>query len=153
MDIWSPDDPATKDDPKLDTTKIYSEKAERGPLVKNWQKTMKPVMCCYKLITIKFQVFGLQGTIESTIDRIQKDILMKFFKQVYCLMDEWYGMTIEDIRAYEEKTKKELDEKIAKLALDTKEDLKGLGPKDVKDPHGGSVENKQDAQHRGRAEI
>lgn len=78
-------------------------------------------MCCYKLVTIKFAVFGLQGKVESGLDTFQRDFLLRFFKQVYCLMDRWFGMTMADIRAYEEKTKRELDQKIADLALETKE--------------------------------
>lgn len=42
---------------------------------------------------------------------------MKFFNyfsffecsQLFCWMDRWYGLTMEDIRALEEKTKDELD--------------------------------------------
>ncbi len=37
-----------------------------------------------------------------------------FFLQVFCWTDKWYGMTMEDIRALEEKTKAELDEERAK---------------------------------------
>ena len=32
-------------------------------------------------------------------------------------MDKWHGMTMEDIRALEEKTKKELDEERGKVTL------------------------------------
>lgn len=32
-------------------------------------------------------------------------------------MDKWHGMTMEDIRALEEETKKELDEERAKVGL------------------------------------
>ena len=34
--------------------------------------------------------------------------------QVFCWTDKWHGMTMEDIRALEEKTKAELDEERAK---------------------------------------
>lgn len=30
-------------------------------------------------------------------------------RQVFCWMDRWYGLTMDDIRAIEEKTKEELD--------------------------------------------
>lgn len=30
-------------------------------------------------------------------------------RQVFCWMDSWYGLTMDDIRAIEEKTKEELD--------------------------------------------
>lgn len=31
------------------------------------------------------------------------------FRQLFCWTDRWHGMTMEDIRALEEKTKEELD--------------------------------------------
>lgn len=30
-------------------------------------------------------------------------------RQVFCWIDKWHGLTMEDIRAIEEKTKEELD--------------------------------------------
>jgi hypothetical protein len=77
-------------------------------------------MCCYKLITIKFQVFGIQGKVESAIDNIERDIMMRFFKQVFCLMDQWYDLSMEDIRRIEEETKAELAKTIAGMNLETK---------------------------------
>lgn len=34
-----------------------------------------------------------------------------FYRQLFCWTDRWYGLTIEDIRAIEEQTKKDLDAK------------------------------------------
>ena len=34
--------------------------------------------------------------------------------QVFCWLDKWYGMSMADIRALEEETKKKLDEERAK---------------------------------------
>lgn len=34
-----------------------------------------------------------------------------FIRQLFCWTDRWYGLTIEDIRAIEEQTKKDLDAK------------------------------------------
>lgn len=31
------------------------------------------------------------------------------FSQLFCWMDQWYGLTIDEIREIEEKTKEELD--------------------------------------------
>lgn len=31
------------------------------------------------------------------------------YSQLFCWMDQWYGLTMEDIRKLEEKTKDELD--------------------------------------------
>ena len=36
-------------------------------------------------------------------------LFRNFHRQVYCWLDEWYGLTMEDIRQLEEKTKADLD--------------------------------------------
>ncbi|KAL4224161.1 hypothetical protein ACF0H5_017614 [Mactra antiquata] len=94
-------------DPKL----FKSEKTGRGPLNStDWMKTVDPVMCCYKLITVKFKWFGLQGRVESFINKQEHRLFTTFHRQVFCWTDKWHGMTMDDIRAIEDKTKQELDE-------------------------------------------
>lgn len=93
----------------MDTSKIRSEKANRGPLYNGWEKDIQPLMCCYKLVTTKFKVFGFESRAEATIDQIQHDIFKRFYRQMFCLMDHWFDMTIADIREIEDKTKLELD--------------------------------------------
>ncbi|ORX62693.1 phosphatidylinositol transfer protein [Hesseltinella vesiculosa] len=96
------------EDPRL----FHSQKTGRGPLVDpNWQQKVDPVMTCYKLVYIEFKWFGIQSRTESFIANSIHSLFTKFHRQLFCWTDEWYGMTIEDIRNMEEKTKKELDEK------------------------------------------
>jgi hypothetical protein len=99
-----------KNEPGLDTGKVRSEKAGRGPLYKGWENETQPLMCCYKLVTTKFKVFGFETKAESTIDQIQHDIFKRFFRQVFCFMDQWFDLTVDEIREMEEKTKRDLDE-------------------------------------------
>ena len=56
--------------PEWDPTKFHSDKADRGPLSQNWKETTQPLMCCYKLVTCEFKWFGLQGTVESRIQKV-----------------------------------------------------------------------------------
>lgn len=35
--------------------------------------------------------------------------VLSIYSQVFCWLDLWHGLTMEDIRALEEKTKEELD--------------------------------------------
>ena len=74
------------------------------------QDTSQPIMCAYKLVTCEFKWFGLQGTVEGRIQKAYPRLFRNFHRQVFCWMDQWYGLTIEDIRRLEEETKKELDE-------------------------------------------
>ena len=94
-------------------------------------------MTAYKLVTIQFKWWGLQDRVENFIHSTEKRIFTNFHRQVrfiwcnmklviqtfislttqvFCWMDKWHGMTIEDIRALEEQTKLELDEERAKVS-------------------------------------
>ena len=57
---------------EFDTSQYKSESTGRGPLnEKDWAKTHHPIMCCYKLVSVKFQVFGLQSKVENMIDQVK----------------------------------------------------------------------------------
>jgi len=92
-----------------DPTKFKSVKTGRGPLSGNWMQKVNPVMCAYKLVTVEFRWFGLQSRVESYIQKAERRIFTNFHRQVFCWMDRWHGMTMEDIRALEEQTREELD--------------------------------------------
>jgi len=94
-----------------DPTLVRSEKAGRGPLHEGWQKTSDPIMTCYKLVTVEFKMFGLQGRVEQFMVDMERNIFLKFHRQVYCWLDEWFGWTIDDVRRYEDQIKKDLDAK------------------------------------------
>lgn len=93
-----------------DPTKFQSRKTDRGPLVgKDWKNKVQPVMTCYKLVTCEFKWFGLQTRVESFIQKAERRLFTNFHRQVFCWIDRWYGLTMEDIRALEDNTKEELD--------------------------------------------
>ncbi|XP_064103818.1 phosphatidylinositol transfer protein beta isoform-like isoform X3 [Macrobrachium nipponense] len=93
-----------------DPTKFQSQKTGRGPLVgPEWWKKCDPVMTCYKLVTCEFKWFGLQTRVEKFIQDIERRLFTNFHRQVFCWMDRWHGMTMDDIRQLEDKTKEELD--------------------------------------------
>lgn len=117
-------------DAQFDPTKIRSERAGRGPLNKTWieELGMKQrleaangttngeapvaVMCCYKLVKARLNVWGLQTKVENLIHRQERRLFTTFHRQVYCWMDKWYGMTMADIRRLEDKTKEDLERMI-----------------------------------------
>lgn len=42
-------------------------------------------------------------------------MLLDFAIQCICRLDEWFGMSMDDIRKFEDQIKEELDEKLAAL--------------------------------------
>lgn len=104
-------DPMSSSDykPKEDPTKFRSSKTHRGPLTGKWMAQSDPVMTCYKLVSCKFKWFGLQGRIEKFILRSERRIFTNFHRQVFCWVDRWYGLSMDDIRAMEDRVARELE--------------------------------------------
>eukprot|EP01110_Echinostelium_bisporum_P002755 TRINITY_DN16844_c0_g1_i1.p1 TRINITY_DN16844_c0_g1~~TRINITY_DN16844_c0_g1_i1.p1 ORF type:complete len:271 (-),score=67.34 TRINITY_DN16844_c0_g1_i1:76-888(-) len=93
-----------------DPTKFVSEKTGRGKLQSDWRDTHDPIMCSYKHCTVEFRYFGLQTAIESFIHKTGlRDIFVVGHRQAFCNIDEWHGLTIEDIRKIEDATKNDLE--------------------------------------------
>lgn len=67
-------------------------------------------MCAYKLATVEFKWLGLQGKVESLIQKMERRLFTQFHRQLFCWIDKWIELTMDDIRRMEEDTKKELDE-------------------------------------------
>lgn len=108
-------DPISNSDYKEaeDPAKFKSKKTGRGPLVgKDWAKKVEPCMCAYKLVTVEFKWFGLQGKVESFIQKTERRLFTKFHRQLFCWTDEWHGLTMADIRKLEDETKEALNKQI-----------------------------------------
>lgn len=98
------------EDTTTDISKFTSKKTNRGPLVGNWMESCEPVMCAYKLVTVEFKWFGLQGTIEGFTMRQEAKLFSKFHNQMWTWVDNWHGLNLQQIREIEAQTQKELDE-------------------------------------------
>lgn len=79
-------------------------------LAPNWKDTTEHYMCAYKLCSVEFKWFGLSGKVEKFIQNAEKRLFTKFHRQIFCWIDNWYGLTMNDIREIENKTQKELAE-------------------------------------------
>ena len=97
----------------------HSEKRNLGPLKEGWYKdcNMEKIMWCYKTVTITCKYFGLQTIVENLIRKQQLMIFTRSMRQMIGQMDEWDGLTIEDILVMEEETKKRLDQLIQSKEL------------------------------------
>lgn len=101
--------------PEEDPAQFKSVKTGRGPLGPNWKKELVtktdcPRMCAYKLVTVKFKWWGMQTRMESFIQKQEKRIFTNFHRQLFCWIDNWVELTMEDIRRMEAETQKELEE-------------------------------------------
>ncbi|XP_054077166.1 cytoplasmic phosphatidylinositol transfer protein 1 isoform X1 [Rissa tridactyla] len=85
------------EDPKY----FKSQKTGRGQLKEGWRDTHQPIMCSYKLVTVKFEVWGLQTRVEQFVHKVVRDILLIGHRQAFAWVDEWYDMTMDDVREYE----------------------------------------------------
>jgi len=106
---YDPIDPS-KYKEEEDPTLFESKKTGRGKLKPDWRETEKPVMCCYKLCKVELRVWGLQSRGEPFIHKAAlRDVFFMGHRQVFCWLDEWFGLTMEDVRKIEEETQHELE--------------------------------------------
>ncbi|GFO41174.1 phosphatidylinositol transfer protein alpha isoform [Plakobranchus ocellatus] len=100
--------------PEWDPCLVGSPKAGRAPLPKDktgeWMNQVSPVMTCYKVVKVWFKWFGLQNRMESFAMSQYNRLFLNFHRQVVCWVDNFYGMTMEDIRRIESETKEKLDQ-------------------------------------------
>ncbi|MBN3314282.1 PITC1 protein, partial [Atractosteus spatula] len=78
-----------------------SAKTSRGLLKEGWRDTQDPIMCSYKLVTVKFEVWGLQTRVEQFVHKVVRDVLLLGHRQAFAWVDEWIDMTLDDVREYE----------------------------------------------------
>jgi len=106
---YDPIDPA-KYKPEEDPTLYVSETTGRGKLQKDWMKTSKPIMCCYKECAVHLRIWGIQTVGESYIHKVAlRDVFLQGHRQAFCWLDEWFGKNMADMRKMEDETKVELD--------------------------------------------
>ncbi|XP_031752375.1 membrane-associated phosphatidylinositol transfer protein 2 isoform X10 [Xenopus tropicalis] len=113
-----------EEDPKL----YKSIKTKRGPLSDDWIEDHRnnigkyPIMCAYKLCKVEFRYWGMQSKIERFIHDVGlRKVMVRAHRQAWCWQDEWYGLTIEDIRQLEKETQLMLAQKMAQFSLNENE--------------------------------
>uniref|UniRef100_A0A8C3J8M0 Phosphatidylinositol transfer protein membrane associated 2 n=1 Tax=Calidris pygmaea TaxID=425635 RepID=A0A8C3J8M0_9CHAR len=127
-----------EEDPKL----YKSVKTKRGPLSEDWIQEYKnnpgkyPIMCAYKLCKVEFRYWGMQSKIERFIHDVGlRKVMVRAHRQAWCWQDEWYGLTIEDIRQLEKEAQLMLAQKMAQFCSENDTEQHGVkdtpGEKDV----------------------
>ncbi|CAJ0580872.1 unnamed protein product, partial [Mesorhabditis spiculigera] len=119
LDIANDKEHLATSDIKAETSpNLYkSAKTGRGPLAPGWRKSCEPVMCAYKLVTVHFKWFGFQTMIEKFTHTQYPRLFSKFHREVFCWLDQWHGLTMQDIRAIEDLAQRELEEQRTKGAV------------------------------------
>ncbi|XP_057688637.1 membrane-associated phosphatidylinositol transfer protein 2-like isoform X2 [Corythoichthys intestinalis] len=107
-----------EEDPRL----YKSAKTQRGPLRDDWileyreNPGLTPIMCAYKLCKVEFRYWGMQSKIERFIHDVGlRKVMVRAHRQAWCWQDEWYGLTMEDIRQLELETQLALARKMAEF--------------------------------------
>ncbi|KAA0705293.1 Cytoplasmic phosphatidylinositol transfer protein 1 [Triplophysa tibetana] len=95
-----------------DPRHFKSEKTARGLLQEGWRDTQDPNMCSYKLVTVKFEVWGLQTRVEQFVHKVVRDVLLLGHRQAFAWVDEWIDMTMEEVREYERATQEATNKKL-----------------------------------------
>jgi len=109
-----PIDPS-KYKPEEDPTIFASTKTGRGKLREGWMNSTQPVMTSYKYCSVEFRYWGLQSRVENFVHKAAlRDVFLLGHRQAFCWMDEWFGLTMEDVRQYEKKAEEELTTLLAK---------------------------------------
>lgn len=67
---WGGSQPCSAPAPQ-DPRVFSSAKTGRGPLREGWRQHTKPIMCSYKLVSVKFEVWGLQTRVEQFVHKVR----------------------------------------------------------------------------------
>ncbi|XP_069577626.1 membrane-associated phosphatidylinositol transfer protein 2-like isoform X3 [Brachyistius frenatus] len=109
----------SEEDPRL----YKSDRTQRGPLQDDWIEEYNnnpgktPIMCAYKLCKVEFRYWGMQSKIERFIHDVGlRKVMVRAHRQAWCWQDEWYGLTMEDIRHLELETQLALARKMAQFS-------------------------------------
>ncbi|XP_074828511.1 membrane-associated phosphatidylinositol transfer protein 2 isoform X4 [Natator depressus] len=123
-DTIPPHEYKSEEDPKV----YKSVKTKRGPLSEDWIEGYKnnpgkyPIMCAYKLCKVEFRYWGMQSKIERFIHDVGlRKVMVRAHRQAWCWQDEWYGLTIEDIRQLEKEAQLMLAQKMAQFSYSENE--------------------------------
>ena len=96
----------------------------RGPLQAGWTTQQQqplgaaastssyPVMTCYKQVSVHCKWGLLTRKLETVIMNKYHEMLLAFHQKIWLWIEQWAGLTLEDVRALEARTKEELQQRI-----------------------------------------
>ncbi|XP_075897021.1 cytoplasmic phosphatidylinositol transfer protein 1b [Nelusetta ayraudi] len=114
LDILSDPIPEKHYKEKEDLSRWQSSKTGRGPLKGGWRDDhgCTPIMCSYKRVQCSFEVYGFQSRTEEFIHKNIRDILLVGHRQAVAWLDEWHGLSLEEVREYEQEMQEKTNDKV-----------------------------------------
>ncbi|GMJ10619.1 hypothetical protein HRI_004731100 [Hibiscus trionum] len=103
----------------FDFSKFKSAKTGRGPLLDGWQENCSPVMTAYKLVTVDAPYWGFGYRLEQALLAGERALFIESHRNCFGWIDEWFGMTMQQIRELEQQGDCLLNEKIGRPILPT----------------------------------
>lgn len=85
----------------VDFSTFQSIKAERGPLLSEWQENCSPVMTAYKLVTVDAPYWGFGYRMEQAILGAERALFLESHSRCFSWIDEWFDLSEEDVRQWE----------------------------------------------------
>ncbi|RXI04520.1 hypothetical protein DVH24_038794 [Malus domestica] len=106
-----------------DFSQFTSTKTGRGPLLEGWQDTSDPVMTAYKLVTIDAPYWGFGNKLERALLLGERALFLESHRNCFSWIDEWSGMTVEQIRERERHRNSEIQELGRPTLVKSREDI------------------------------
>lgn len=93
-----------------DPSSFQSKKTQRGPLKGTYWIHDQPVaITIYKVVDLHLNWNGWESKLQDKLLKVVRRTLLRFNRTVFCLMDDWVQLSINDVRKIEDEVKKELD--------------------------------------------
>jgi len=100
-----------------DFTNFKSSRTGRGPLLEGWQNRCDPVVTAYKLVTVDAPYWGFGYRLEQALIAGERAVFLESHRNCFSWIDEWYGMTVQQVRELEQQSHSTLNEKLGKPTL------------------------------------
>eukprot|EP00759_Apiculatamorpha_spiralis_P017465 PhF_6_TR2354/c0_g1_i2/m.4223 len=82
-----------------DPANTQSTLTRRGPLMGDWRRQVRPIMCVYILVNIKS---SFDGVAESHLARSIRNVLLNTHKNLFSSLDQWIYVSQADLTKYDE---------------------------------------------------
>ncbi|CAN1249475.1 Phosphatidylinositol transfer protein 1 [Linum perenne] len=96
-----------------DFSTFKSTRTGRGPLLEGWQSKSNPVMTAYKLVIVDAPYWGFGYRLEQALLAGERALFIESHRNCFSWIDEWFGMTMQEIRELELKSDSSLNQKLS----------------------------------------